>query len=196
MMTIFIPLSPISFSSASQATILMSCFLVSCVLFTLFWVLLYVNGIALCPLFFFSTQQYAFKMHPFALLYILFIVSNNYLFIKVYFHRILTIHSPSDGNLYLLSPKQLCIFKTHSADPAIHVGGLDLAFRRPICLKPDTNLLLNTWNFLSLSSKKTKLKKEKTMKVFTEFCHPSKHWSVHVPKMTLLQEKILKLLSQ
>lgn len=85
MMTIFIPLSPISFSSASQATILMSCFLVSCVLFTLFWVLLYVNGIALCPLFFFSTQQYAFKMHPFALLYILFIVSNNYLFIKVYF---------------------------------------------------------------------------------------------------------------
>ena len=135
--------------------------------------------------FFFSTQQ----MHPFALLYILFIVSNNYLFIKVYFHRILTIHSPSDGNLYLLSPKQLCIFKTHSADPAIHVGGLDLAFRRPICLKPDTNLL-------SLSSKKTKLKKEKTMKVFTEFCHPSKHWSVHVPKMTLLQEKILKLLSQ
>lgn len=34
------------------------------------------------------------------------------------------------------------------------------------------------------------------MKVFTEFCHLSKHWSVHVTKMTLLQEKILKLLSQ
>lgn len=111
--------------------------------------------------FFFSTQQYAFKMHPFAFLYILFIVSNNYLFIKVYFHHILTIHSPSDGNLYLLAPKQLCIFKTHSADPAIHVGGLDLAFRWPICLKPDTNLLLNTWNFLSLSSKKNRVKKRK-----------------------------------
>ena len=105
--------------------------------------------------FFFSTQQ----MHPFALLYILFIVSNNYLFIKVYFHRILTIHSPSDGNLYLLSPKQLCIFKTHSADPAIHVGGLDLAFRRPICLKPDTNLLLNTWNFFEFQKNKVKKRK-------------------------------------
>ena len=34
---------------------------------------------------------------------------------------------------------------------------------------------------------------EDAVKVFTEFCHLSKHWSVHVTKMTLLQEKILKL---
>lgn len=135
MMTICIPLSPISFSSASQATILMSCFLVSCVLFTLLLCFTLCKWCCTMHLvFFFSTQQYAFKMHPFAFLYILFIVSNNYLFIKVYFHHILTIHSPRDGNLYLLAPEQLCIFKTHSADPAIHVGGLDLAFRWPICL--------------------------------------------------------------
>ena len=100
-------------------------------------------------------------MHPFAFLYILFIVSNNYIFIKVYFHHILTFHSPSDGNLYLLAPKQLCIFKTHSADPAIHVGGLDLAFRLPMCLQPETNLLAQSLEFLISEFQKTELKKEK-----------------------------------
>lgn len=134
MMTIFIPLPPISFSSASQATILMCYFLVLCVLFTLLCVYF-----TLCKWYcimhlLFSTQQYAFKMHLFAFLYILFIVSNNYILIKVYLHHILTTHTPSDGNLYLLAPKQLCIFKTHSADPATHVGRLNLAFRLPICL--------------------------------------------------------------
>ena len=113
--------------------------------------------------FLFSTQQYAFKMHPFAFLYILFIVSNNYIFIKVYFHHILTIHSPSDGNLYLLAPKQLCIFKTHSADPAIHVGGLDLAFRLPICYNlRQTSCSIPGISYLWFQKKKkTELKKEK-----------------------------------
>lgn len=56
-------------------------------------------------IFFFSTCNYVFKLHPYSFLYILFIASKYYIFIKLYLHHTLFIHSPNDGNLQLLAPK-------------------------------------------------------------------------------------------
>ena len=106
-MTIFPPISFISASTHNHSHVQFFDYMCS---MTVLWFYFMEMILHYTSHFLFSTWCYVFKMHPFAFLYILFIASNYYIFIKTHLPHILIIPSPSDGNCQLLAPKQLCMF--------------------------------------------------------------------------------------